>query len=112
MGFPGGASGKESACQCKRYKRFNPWVESTPVFCLENFMNRGAWQVAVHGLQRVRRDWATVHTQILLLNMVVLHTLNSEALTDFLDVFSEVDMSTLNFHNFTYLLPPHLVVSK
>ena len=21
MGFPGGASGKESACQCRRYKR-------------------------------------------------------------------------------------------
>ena len=28
MGFPGGASGKESACQCRRCKRggFNPWV--------------------------------------------------------------------------------------
>ena len=27
-GFPGVASGKESACQCRRYKRheFNPWV--------------------------------------------------------------------------------------
>ena len=28
MGFPGGASGKESACQCRRCKRggFSPWV--------------------------------------------------------------------------------------
>ena len=28
MGFPGGASGKEFACQCKRCKRcsFDPWV--------------------------------------------------------------------------------------
>ena len=28
MGFPGDASGKESACQCSRCKRpgFNPWV--------------------------------------------------------------------------------------
>ena len=28
MGFPGGASGKEPAYQCRRHKglRFNPWV--------------------------------------------------------------------------------------
>ena len=28
MGFPGGASGKESDCQCRRHKKheFNPWV--------------------------------------------------------------------------------------
>jgi len=31
-GFPGGASGKEPACQCKRYKRnrFDPWVRNIP----------------------------------------------------------------------------------
>ena len=27
--------------------------------CLENPMNRGAWWATVHGLQRVRHDWAT-----------------------------------------------------
>ena len=43
LGFPGGASGKEPACQCRRPKRegFDPWVrkipwrrawQSTPVF--------------------------------------------------------------------------------
>ena len=43
MGMPGGSSGKESACQCRRCKRrgFDPWVEKiswsrawqpTPVF--------------------------------------------------------------------------------
>ena len=28
MGLPGGASGKEPACQCKRHRRhmFDPWV--------------------------------------------------------------------------------------
>ena len=37
-GFPGGASGKESACQCKRHKRheFDPWVGTIPW--------RRAWQ--------------------------------------------------------------------
>ena len=43
LGFPGGASGKELGCQCRRCKRrgFNPWVrkihwtgaqQPTPVF--------------------------------------------------------------------------------
>jgi len=32
MGFPDGASGKEPACQCRRYKRrrFNSWVGKIP----------------------------------------------------------------------------------
>ena len=32
MGFPGGASGKEPTCQCRRWKRlgFNPWVGKIP----------------------------------------------------------------------------------
>ena len=32
MGFPGGASGKEPACQCRRCKRFvfDPWVRNIP----------------------------------------------------------------------------------
>ena len=31
-GFPGGASGKESVCQCRRHRRcrFNPWVRKIP----------------------------------------------------------------------------------
>ena len=38
MGFPGGTSGKEPACQCKRRKRrrYNPWVGKIPW--------RRAWQ--------------------------------------------------------------------
>ena len=37
-GFPGGASGKEPACQCRRHKRggFDPWVGKIPW--------RKAWQ--------------------------------------------------------------------
>ena len=32
VGFPGGASGKEPVCQCRRGKRyqFNPWVRKIP----------------------------------------------------------------------------------
>ena len=53
MGFPGGGTGKESACQCRRWKRhgFDPWVRKIPwrrkwqplqEACLENPMDRGA----------------------------------------------------------------------
>ena len=31
LGFPGGASGEDSTCQCERHKiRFNPWVRKIP----------------------------------------------------------------------------------
>ena len=38
MSFPGGASGKEPPCQCRRHNRggFDPWVEQSPW--------RRAWQ--------------------------------------------------------------------
>ena len=49
-GFPDGASGKESACQCRRHEtRFDPWVRKTPggghgnplqYSCLENPLER------------------------------------------------------------------------
>ena len=65
--FPGSASGKEPAYQCRRHKRqgFHPWVgrssgegNGNPLLysCLENPMDRGAWQATI-GSQRVRHDW-------------------------------------------------------
>ena len=32
LGFPGGASGKEPTCQCRRHKRFrfDPWIQKIP----------------------------------------------------------------------------------
>ena len=57
MGFPGGASGKEPSCQCRRHKRcrFNPWVRKpgaghgNPLqySCLENPRDGAAWWAAV-----------------------------------------------------------------
>ena len=55
-GFPGGAVGKESACNARRHRRcgFNPWVGKSPggehgnpfqYFYLENPMDRGVWWV-------------------------------------------------------------------
>ena len=69
MGFLGGASDKESACQCKRFKRgrINPWIgkilwgrkwHPTPVFLPEKFQGQrslvGCCSAAVHG---VPKNW-------------------------------------------------------
>ena len=73
--FPDGASGKEPACQCKRWRRhrFDPWVWKVPwrrawkpvqYSCLESPMDGeepGGLQST--GLQRVRHDEVTAPTQ-------------------------------------------------
>ena len=62
FGHAGGSSGKESACQCKKLKRYefdlredclkekngNPLQYS----CLKNPMDRGAWWATVHGVSQ------------------------------------------------------------
>ena len=67
MGFPGGSNGKESACNAGdlgsipglgRYPgegNGNPLQYS----CLENPMDREAWEATVHGVARVRHNLAT-----------------------------------------------------
>ena len=54
--LPRWLSGKESACQCRRYG-FNPWIRKipwsrkwkpTPVLFLKYPMDRGAWQATIH----------------------------------------------------------------
>ena len=72
--LPSWLSGKESAHQCRRYKRrgFNPWVGISPgegngnplqYSCLKNPMDRVAWWAIVY---RVTKSWTwlSVHTQI------------------------------------------------
>ena len=52
MGFTGGTSVKQPGCKCGRWSgrsleggQSNPFQYS----CLENPMDRGAWQATVHG---------------------------------------------------------------
>ena len=56
MGFPGGSNGKESACNA-RDSGLTPELGRSPgerngyplqYSCLENSMDRGAWQATVH----------------------------------------------------------------
>ena len=62
QGFPGGTSGKEPACQCRRHEtgsipgsRRSPGegnVNPLQYSCLENSIDRGAWQATVHGVAK------------------------------------------------------------
>ena len=72
-GFPGGTSGKEPTCQCKRHKghRFDPWDgkisrrrawQPTPVF----LPGESPWQATSHGVARSQtqlKQLSTQHTQ-------------------------------------------------
>ena len=72
MGFPGGSDGKESACnagdlglipgsgRCPGEGNDNPLQYS----CLENSMNREAWQAAVQGVSK-ELDTAELITHII-----------------------------------------------
>ena len=71
-GFPGGASGKESACQCMRHRRrgFCPWIgkmpwdrkwEPTPVFLLGK--SHGQRSLAGYSLQGCKESDTTEVTQ-------------------------------------------------
>ena len=53
--------------------RFDPWVrkipwrkawQPTPVFFLENLMNRGAWWATVHRAAKSQTEHTHVHTEI------------------------------------------------
>ena len=67
MGFPGGASGKESSCQCRRQERlgFDLWVgksplrrawQPTPVFLPRKFHGEEPGCLQSMGLHRVRHE--------------------------------------------------------
>ena len=58
VGFPGGASGKEPAYQCRRLE-LDPWEDLLEegffqYSCLETPMDRGAWRATVHTFTKSR----------------------------------------------------------
>ena len=59
LGFPSDSDDKQSVCKCR--PGFSPWIRKTPwrkngnplqYSCLEESMDRGAWQVAVYGVTK------------------------------------------------------------
>ena len=86
LGFPGGISGKEPACQCRRHRRrgFNLWVrkipwrkkwQPAPVFLpgeSHGLRDRGAWQATANRITKSQTQlkWlstSTVHICISLM---------------------------------------------
>ena len=75
LGFPGGTSNKEPLANSEiRDMGSIPGLGRSPgegngnplqYSCLENPMDRGAWQAIVHGVVRVRYDLVTKPPQIL-----------------------------------------------
>ena len=69
VGFPGGASGKEPTCHCRRLRdpslipgpgRSPGGGNGNPIqyFCLENPMDRGAWKATIH---EVTKSWTQLN---------------------------------------------------
>ena len=77
MGFPGGNGGKYPTCQCRRRKRHGvrclDWDDSpgggrgNPLqySCLENPMNREAWQATVLGVAQSRTRLKQLSTELM-----------------------------------------------
>ena len=74
--FPGGASGKELSCQCRKLRDTSSIPESgksaeghgNPLqySCLENSIDRGTWKSTVHRVAKsqTRLKWLSTHTYI------------------------------------------------
>ena len=74
-GFPRCHSGKESACQCRQCRGLNPGLGRSPgggngnslrYSCLQNPMDRGAWQVtySLRGYKELETTEATERTPL------------------------------------------------
>ena len=81
MGFPGDASGKEVTCQCRLDVRDvgyipgwrSPGVRNgNPLWysCLENSMDRGTWQSAVHRVTESDTTKATYQSHVFFWSIV------------------------------------------
>ena len=106
MVFPCSSSGEELTCQCRRYRRhrFSPWEdpleEGKPLqySCLENPMDRGAWQTIAH---KVPKSWTW-------LKQVSMHAFFCIVLLRRLSYFSLLFRA---LHSFGYIFPFLLCLS-
>ena len=121
VGFPGGVSGKESACQCRRHKRlwFNPLVrknpcrrkwQPTPVFLSRKFHGQRSL-VGYNGVKK-NRTWLSAHTHKYILSIIIMmqYTWKSylfDILISFsLDLYSEVGLEDYMVFFFLILEKP------
>ena len=124
MVFPCGSSGEEPTCQCRRYRRhrFSPWEdpleEGKPLqySCLENPMDRGAWQTIAH---KVPKSWTwlkqvSMHAcifLIVLLRRLSYFSLLFRPLHSFGYIFPFLLCLSLLFFSQQFLKPPQKTIS-
>ena len=91
VGFPGGTSGKEPACQCRRQRKhgFDPWVRKIPLeedvathFSILAWRipwtEEPGWLLSIRS-QRVKQDWSNSAGTILTI-MLITTTVSSNCL--------------------------------
>ena len=88
--FPSGSSGKEPDCQCRRYEMQVraleiPWRRAGNLLhysCLENPMDRGAWQATVHGVAKSQTQLKrlSMHAYVCIFGLTAQH-MGSSSLT-------------------------------
>ena len=101
LGFPGGASGKEPICQCRRCQRhsFDLWVRKIPgvgngnllqCSCLEK--SRGTWQATVHGVTKEldTNKGLSTHASLILLNTVLVSRVYSKVIQLYIHMYLSV----------------------
>ena len=74
LGFPGGTSGKELSCQCRRRmgRGFDPWVGEIPTLVFlhgESHEQRGMAGFTVHGVMKSRTRMKQLSTHALTLHL-------------------------------------------
>jgi len=126
-GFPSECGGKESTCQCRRWRDACsiPWSRRSPgvgngipfqYSCLEISMDRGAWWATVHGVTKSLSfvTWLSTHTAILILALVTFSlTVTVSQLVfltsnlsshDILSAYCQINWPQSCFHSFTLSL--------
>ena len=128
MGFPGGANGKEPACQCRRYKRhgFHPEVEKIPwrkngnslqYSCLtdKNPMDREDWWAPVLGVTK-SQTWLKLLSMYVIIAYKINHNnrikQSSPSFLVILDKFHSYFKLFGGHVKYNYLLSYYCQVSK
>ena len=123
-GFPGGASGEEPACQCRKHKRhrFDPCIrkmpwrrkwQPTPVFLPREF--HGQRSLASYHLQCCKgQTWLSPHFLLLINWNIKTNTLGAVIMIDFetLEVKNTVTKPIKNLHITGVLINEKLLLSS
>ena len=119
MGVPGGTSGKELACHCRRCKRpgFNPWVGKIPgvengyllqYFCLKNPMDRATGWATGHGVSKGWDMTERLSTSLAHVTWVMLKNMMLDLIICFLIGYAYCTYGTMYLYRHIYILHAYM----